>query len=1011
MPGGNAVSTSFWGNVLNSLSGNPATTNFWGNVLNPANNRYAPGKHCIDFDVQQGVPVVRGPGLPLGIKLKLMAKARPSSFTKAGQVITYSYQVRNTGAVPISSFALTDTKITGIKCPPTNAGPFGGPLAPGASVSCIGTYQTRGGDVGNDIVATARITGKTALGVAPTPQSARTIVKYIKPITTTPTPGPANTPTISLTVKPAPSTFSTANQKIDFTYTVRNTGAVPFTSFELFGHVIGQNIKCPPANTGRTGGPLAAGASAICTGNYTTTASDVGKDITKYASVLGVYAPGRDVNMQNVKSVVKFVKPKQTGGGSGGGSGGTAPGLTLTVGPAPSTFSASGQTINYAYKVTNNGKVPVTNFTVIDSKAGGIKCNPKGGPVAPGASVICTGSYETIQNDVGRNLVNNATVYGKTAQGKVQPAGATGVVTFVAKPSLELLMRPQNFSYSGANQKLGYYYIVTNTGSILINAVSIKDGRVPNINCGSYANVLNPGSQMICNGSYFTNNFDVGNDIKSIATVSGKTASGAAVPDDSDDALVKYVAPLIPKLDIVSISPQTKTFTAVGQIIPFTFTVQNVGNVLVGAFRLMLPPERGGFPVCSPVPNGGGPLAVGAKTICRITYTTTLADVARGTTVWDVELNGKALLAPKTVVPLNKVTKTVGLKANPGGCPPGDRNCENAAINCGAMEPKWIYKDPKRQGGFNLGELAPTSTNRQQQNYKAWYTGCRGNSAFAGTFPYAGPTRILPVPQYLKNAYRNRGCDIFCSQNHAPRQCKPKDPGLSSIVVDEMPPPGSALSNQKILWVCPWKITKGWTGVPSAPVPLLPPTQDSTFCWKPGGSGGCPSGYTNCGLGCQQGGSFDCGLKIANQVFDTLKAIPLFGDIVGKAWGGLKKLFGFGKSATKTVSHIQKVNIIKKYLQKRKAYRSAKELWAKTQRARHGWKAGSGIDMSSSLVNRATGSNIPRIGGPGFGQQGNSSQKFWGTVHDITGIASLIPGPIGKIAGLIDAYADPVCKR
>ncbi|MDH3579729.1 MAG: hypothetical protein OEM91_03795, partial [Hyphomicrobiales bacterium] len=972
-------------------------------TLNPTSPLADPGYRCWNFEViSPGPPgIVQNPGCAVPVATLKMTPT-PATFARANETIRLELEVTHTGNNPsegIKNWQVTAPGMTTLKCPRNRP-----EIVPLASAFCDAEYITTAADVGRNISLAATATGGSACGpIAPATGNA-TISSS--------TPSPAK-PAVTLSTVPTPATFSAANQVINFAYTVTNTGNAAFTSVEFFGYTGDQNVKCPPANTGPQGGPLAAGASMTCTGSYTTKASDVGKDITKLASVQGMYAPGREVNMENVPSVVKFVKPLQTGGGSGGpgggsggpggGSGGPVPGLTLTVGPAPSTFSASGQTINYVYKVTNNGKVPVKNFTVIDSKASGINCNPNGGPVAPGASVICTGSYETIQNDVGRNLVNNGTVYGKTAQGKVQPAGATGVVTFVSKPVLDLVMRPQYFSYSGANQQLGYYYVVTNTGSVPITAVSINDGRVPNINCGSYASVLNPGSQLTCNGSYITNTYDVGNDIRSIATVSGTTASGAAVPDDSDDALVKYIAPPTPKLDLVSVVPQIKRFNYAGQIIPFTFTVQNVGNVLVGAFRLTLPPERGGTPVCSPVPNGGGPLGVGAKTICKISYTTTQADVARGTTVWDVVLDGRALLAPGTIIPLKNVIKTVGAQ-----CSPGDVNC-GRVTKCGTMEPKWMTSSPNgSMNGYVLGELFLTRLNPNYNLYKPWFTGCRGNTAFTASF-----RKIVgnhPPGKSLQKAYQNRACDIFCSKNHAPRNCTPKDPGPSNVVVDEVPAPGSPASKNKVLWICPWKIDATWTGLPVEPAPV-PPPQDSTFCWKPGGSGGCPSGYTDCGLGCQQGGSFECGIKIANQVFDTLKAIPLFGDIVGKAWGGLKKLFGFGKTATKTVSNLQKANIIKKFLQKRKAYREAKELWAKTQRVRDGWKAARGIDLSSSLVNRAAGSNIPRIGGPGFGQQGNSRQKFWGTLHDVTGIASLIPGPVGKIAGLIDSYADPECKR
>ena len=83
----------------------------------------------------------------------------PTTYAGPGEVISYSYDLTNTGNVAISAIAITDDKVALVTCPATT-------LAVGASMTCTGTYTTNEGDVtAGSVVNNATATGTPAGGV------------------------------------------------------------------------------------------------------------------------------------------------------------------------------------------------------------------------------------------------------------------------------------------------------------------------------------------------------------------------------------------------------------------------------------------------------------------------------------------------------------------------------------------------------------------------------------------------------------------------------------------------------------------------------------------------------------------------------------------------------------------------------------------------------------------------------------------------------------------------------
>src|SRR5690606_21191474 len=92
-----------------------------------------------------------------------------------------------------------------------------------------------------------------------------------------------------------------------------------------------------------------------------------------------------------------------------------------SVAGAPASFPAAGVTLGYDYVLTNTGNVTLVSPAVSDDRIAAVSC--PAGPIAPGASLICTASYTTLQSDLdGGGVTNIATA---TAMVIAQPPGDT----------------------------------------------------------------------------------------------------------------------------------------------------------------------------------------------------------------------------------------------------------------------------------------------------------------------------------------------------------------------------------------------------------------------------------------------------------------------------------------------------------------------------------------------------------------------------------------------------------
>ncbi|MFE7639601.1 hypothetical protein ACFU7Z_36790 [Kitasatospora sp. NPDC057518] len=346
--------------------------------------------------------------------LTIVKSASPTTVSAVGQVVDYSFLVTNTGNVTLTNVTVNETAFSGSGTPPVvTCPPAAASLAPGTSVTCTASYTVTQSDLrSGKITDTATATG--------TPPSGPPVTSPPSTVTVTVTPAPALT-----VVKSVDATALTGvGQVLHYAYLVTNTGNVTLTNVTVnetafSGSGAPPVVTCPPGAAS-----LAPGASVTCTAEYTVTQADLNAgSITNTATATGTPPSGPPVTSPPSSTTVPNTPE---------------PALTIAKSASPTTVSAVGQTVDYAYLVTNTGNVTLTDVTVNETAFSGagtppvVTCPAGAASLAPGVSVTCTAAYTVTQADIDRGKVTNtATATGTPPSGPpvTSPPSTTTVTT------------------------------------------------------------------------------------------------------------------------------------------------------------------------------------------------------------------------------------------------------------------------------------------------------------------------------------------------------------------------------------------------------------------------------------------------------------------------------------------------------------------------------------------------------------------------------------------------------
>lgn len=523
---------------------------------------------------------------------------RDPAVTDAGDTITYTFVVTNTGNQTLSAVAVIDSNIDAAAvCDRTVITASG----PESTATCTGVHTITQSEMDNGTVsntATAEGTPPSSSRVASAPDG---VVVVLAPQPVLVLDKTAGAPTTSGGALPA---VTDAGDTISYSFTVTNNGNVTLTNISVADPLPGMPpITCPPA-------PLAPGESATCsTVVYTITQADLD------AGVVNNTATGQGTPPSG---------PDATGDDSTTTPLAREPAMTLVKTANPTSYSSVGQSISYSYLVTNGGNVTLSALALTDDRIAVVSCPAT--TLAPGASTTCTGTYLITQADLDAGSVTNtASATATPAQGSLAPVPAQATITAVQNRALALVKSSPNTSYTAVGDTLSYSYLVTNTGNItLTDPVTVTDDRIASVSCPALpAGGLSPGANLTCTASYVVAQADL--DAGSI-TNNATAQSGVTTSPPSSVTINGNQQPAL-GLDK---STTTTSFDAVGDTLAYSYLVTNTGNVTLTA-PVTVTDDRITAPntvSCPALPVGG--LPPNGQLTCTATYTITQADLDAG---------------------------------------------------------------------------------------------------------------------------------------------------------------------------------------------------------------------------------------------------------------------------------------------------------------------------------------------------------------------------------------------
>jgi uncharacterized repeat protein (TIGR01451 family) len=315
------------------------------------------------------------------------------------------------------------------------------------------------------------------------------------------------------------------------------------------------------------------------TGTYTLTQADVDAGtFTNVATVSGILPDGSttiddtddDTQVLSEGPAIELVK---TGEIDSGGDGQVD----------------AGDTITYAFTVSNIGNVTLTDVTITDPDA-----TIFGGTIAilaPGAvdNTTITGQHILTQAEIDAGTFTNiATVTGTDPGGEDVTDTDDDTRTLNDVPELEATKATTQTTYTSLGEVINYTITVENTGNVTVDNINVTDPNATSITCsdGAYPYTLAPGESKTCAATHVVTLADLNDgSVVNIATVNGTNPSGGTVSDQSNQVTV--TADQDPELTTIKSKATAINYSAVGQIVTYNIIVENTGNVTVNNINVL----------------------------------------------------------------------------------------------------------------------------------------------------------------------------------------------------------------------------------------------------------------------------------------------------------------------------------------------------------------------------------------------------------------------------------------
>ena len=412
---------------------------------------------------------------------------------------------------------------------------------------------------------------------------------------------------------------------LQYEFTAVNDGDLEVSGVAIDDPLPGlSSLSCAPLQPTT----LVPGATLTCTATYVVTQADVDAGgIVNTATVEGTAPHGAPVadpstattpiNRVGSVTVVKSLETDPTGIGAG-------------------------DTLDYAFTITNTGTATLDAITVDDPLTGGAVACPQT-MLAPGELMTCSASYTVTQSEVDAGRIENtATVDAIDPDGEHVVDGDSELVLLERNPSITLSKsRQANADEDGSGDvtlgdTLTYGLVARNSGDVTLTGVGVSD-PLPGLSALTCAPAqpatLAPGAAMSCTATYSVTQADLdAGEVANTATASGLSPSGITVTDQDADVVNTAQNPSIDGLKsfagiITDLAPLGEV--SIGDEIEYSFAIENNGNVTLTLVDVFDPMPGLSAPDCAPA-TLPITLAPDETVNCAASYTVTLDDVNSG---------------------------------------------------------------------------------------------------------------------------------------------------------------------------------------------------------------------------------------------------------------------------------------------------------------------------------------------------------------------------------------------
>jgi large repetitive protein len=463
----------------------------------------------------------------------------PGVYVLAGQPVTWTYTVTNTGNVSLTGLAVSEGHGPAVTCQTTS-------LDLGASTTCSASGTAAVGQQSAAATATASSAiGQVVQAADDTHYFGATLdmamSKYTNGQAAAQPPGP----------------FIPAGQPVTWTYEVTNNSNVRLSGLQVVDDPAGsadcpqtfldpgQSLNCQIQGTAE---PDQYGNKALAT------AQPPGGLPAQQAGDLGYY----------FGSAPELVLEKATNG--------------LDADTPPGPYIQVGSPVTWTYAVTNTGNVTLTQVAVTDDQVLQVNCLLE--TLAPGQSMTCTASgYAALGQ-----YANEGRVEG------LPPAGLAVSATdlshyFGGQPAIALQKRVQGEDADTppgprleVGQQVLWTYEVTNTGNTTLSNIVVADDD-PAISLDCPSSLLAPAQAMTCEAS--------GTVV--LGPYKNRAVATAQPPGGLDPVAAEDLSHYFGALDQPSITLEKRTnghdadeapgpFILFGQPVTWTYLVANTGN-------------------------------------------------------------------------------------------------------------------------------------------------------------------------------------------------------------------------------------------------------------------------------------------------------------------------------------------------------------------------------------------------------------------------------------------------